>query len=65
MVGFGAALVFGIVAVVFAWIAFAGGRTEEMQTYVSSHKLYFRTIAIILILSELVILLDLIAGPRR
>jgi hypothetical protein len=57
-----AAVLYGIIAVVFAMIAYGRGGKPVMRSYVSSHKLYFRTVAIILILSDLVIVSALIAG---
>jgi hypothetical protein len=54
----------GIASVLVASLSFGNYGRERMRAYVASHKWYFRTVAIIMILSELVLLSVVIVGPR-
>jgi hypothetical protein len=59
-----AVVFYGIATVLVASFSFGNYGKERMRAYVVSHKWYFRTVAIIMILSELVLLSVVIAGPR-
>lgn len=60
-----AAVMFGIITAMFVSIAFGHRGNEKMRAHVAAHKWYYRTIVIILSLSELIIVAAAIASPRR
>ena len=57
-------LVVGVAAMALSYVTFAGGGDSEMQSFVRSHKLYFRGLTAILVLAEIEMVVLTVLGHR-